>query len=185
MTPRRIVDAYIRDYRLGARRQLRFYRNQRNLSDAIQVAGLCQLPGGQRHPHQRRLPGATLREVVERLQRVSNNLAQAQNFTELHRLVEREIGHIRFVGPLTVYDVAHRIGAFLRIAPILVYLHRGTKEGAHALGRGGDTVRPDELPIAFRDLRPAEIEDCLCIYKRELRARVRPVRIRPRRPPPC
>jgi hypothetical protein len=95
-----------------------------------------------------------------------------QDFAELHGLVEREIGDIPRIGCLAVYDVAHRIGAFLRIAPALVYLHRGTREGARALGFRGKTVHPDELPVEFRTLPAAEIEDCLCIYKRELRDRV-------------
>ncbi len=30
------------------------------------------------------------------------------------------------IAALTVYDIAHRIGAFLRKAPALVYLHRGS-----------------------------------------------------------
>jgi hypothetical protein len=48
-----------------------------------------------------------------------------------------------------VYDIAHRIGAFLRKAPALVYLHRGTKEGAAILGFKGKTIDPKLLPPAF------------------------------------
>jgi hypothetical protein len=73
------------------------------------------------------------------------------------------------MGVLTVYDVAHRIAAFLGKPPHLVYLHAGTRVGAAALGIKGDVVDPDELPAAFAVLTAAEIEDCLCIYKDELR----------------
>lgn len=172
MTLAEIVDAYIRDHREGARRELRFFEIQRSLGDAVRVAGRSEWPGGRRHPHQRRLPRATLAEAERRLQLVLNDLAQAQDFAELHGLVEREIDDIRRIGCLAVYDIAHRIGAFLGIAPALVYLHRGTREGARALGFCGKTVHPQELPVEFRALTAAEIEDCLCICKRELRVRV-------------
>ena len=38
------------------------------------------------------------------------------------------------LGELTVYDVAHRIGAYLQLEPDVVYLHRGTRIGARYLG---------------------------------------------------
>jgi hypothetical protein len=68
-----------------------------------------------------------------------------------------------------VYDIAHRIGAYLGKPPALVYLHRGTKKGAANLGFRGETLDPAMLPSPFSRLTPSEIEDCLCIYKDELR----------------
>jgi hypothetical protein len=41
--------------------------------------------------------------------------------------------------------------------------------GARALNLGGNIVAVAALPRAFWRLSAAEIEDCLCIYKRELR----------------
>ena len=41
-----------------------------------------------------------------------------------------------------------------------------------------------ELPTAFSELKPYEIEDCLCIYKRELQA-VERNRLRPDTNPPA
>jgi hypothetical protein len=51
----------------------------------------------------------------------------------------------------------------------LLYLHRGTKEGTAALGLRGETLDAAALPAAFSRLTPAEIEDCLCIYKDTIR----------------
>ncbi len=59
-------------------------------------------------------------------------------FAELHGLVEREIGSMRGIGALTVYDVAHRIGAFLGKPPGLVYLHAGTRERFRSRPQRGD-----------------------------------------------
>jgi hypothetical protein len=105
----------------------------------------------------------------ERLQAAARRLANARDFDALHELVEREIGSIQGIGKLMVYDIAQRIGAYLGKAPRLVYLHRGTKQGAAVLGFRGETLDPAVLPTAFLQLTPAEIEDCLCIYKDELR----------------
>ena len=87
----------------------------------------------------------------------------------MHEIVKREIGSVHGIGKLMVYDIAHRIGAYLGQAPTLVYLHRGTKEGAATLGFRGETLDPAALPAVFSRLTPSEIEDCLCIYKDELR----------------
>jgi hypothetical protein len=170
MTFDEIVASYVRNYRDAARAEMRFFEIQGSLAGAIRHAGLSLLPGGKRHPHQRRIPQAVLKAVLHRLQDDADALRQAPDFAALHRLVEREIGSIRGIGKLTVYDVAHRVGAFLGKAPTLVYLHAGTRTGAAALGLRGKTIDPAALPAAFACLSAAEIEDCLCIYKDHLRA---------------
>lgn len=54
--------------------------------------------------------------------------------------------------------------------PERVYIHAGTRAGARALGlyRRQEYLEPEELPEPFQRLRPAEVEDCLCIYKSDL-----------------
>ena len=126
------------------------------------------MPSGKRHPHQHRIPGASLHEAAQRLQGV--DLAAVESFDELHDVIAAAIGDIDMIGPLTLYDIAHRIGAFLRLTPTTVYLHRGTRDGARVLGlgRGKKTLSMDDLPAEFRRLAPHEIEDCLCIYKAQM-----------------
>lgn len=133
------------------------------------------LPSGKRHPHQYRIPLSILREVERDLQAVSASLRSCATFDELFRLVQSEIGGICGVGELTIYDVTTRLGAYLGLEPERVYLHAGTKEGARYLGINTrrESFEPSELPCAFRKLRPREIEDCLCIYKRQLAKRAR------------
>jgi hypothetical protein len=160
-----VIAAYIHDCRFGAFHEMRFFANQRDLQDAVRYAALCILSNGKRHPHQRRLPKALLREAERRLQLVRDEVSSAQHFADLHAVVERELSPLQGVGDLTVYDIAHRIGAFLGKGPDLVYLHAGTKVGAAALGIRGKAVSPNMFPIAFSVLTSAEIEDCLCIYK--------------------
>jgi hypothetical protein len=89
----------------------------------------------------------------------------------LHLLIERQIGPIRGIGDLTVYDITHRIGAYIRRQPDVVYLHASTRKGARALHLSGKAIELSEFPTEFRRLSAAEIEDCLCIYKDALRGR--------------
>jgi len=169
MTLDEIVSAYIRDYRDGARKEMGTFRRESSRASAIRRAALCQLPNGKRHSHQYLIPQRLLHLAEERLQAVAKRLAAASDFDALHEIVRDQIGAVRGIGKLTVYDIAQRIGAYLGIVPELVYLHRGTKEGAAAMGFLGETLDPAALPAAFSRLTPAEIEDCLCIYKGVLR----------------
>ena len=178
MTFDEIVSDYIREYRDDASAEMRFFEIQRSPSAAIRKAAQCDLPSGKRHPHQRRIPKALLEQAETRLQAIGRKFAKAADFSAVHRLVEDEIGSIKGVGALTVYDIAHRIGAHFGKAPQVVYLHAGTRKGARVLNIRGDSFDPRILPRAFLRLAPAEIEDCLCIYKDDLRdgTRGRPAR---------
>jgi hypothetical protein len=100
------------------------------------------------------------------------DFAEVRTFDELHTLAARTVGPISFIGPLTLYDTAHRIGAFLGLRPEFVYLHAGVCSGAKALGLDykANKLPMSALPKAFQKLRPEQAEDCLCIYKDDLKA---------------
>jgi hypothetical protein len=170
MTLGEIVAAYIREHRSGARAEMRFFEIQSSPTLAIQKAALCVLPSGKRHPHQRRIPQRLLEIVEARLQAVQRELKRAESFDELLCIVAEQVGSIKGIGALTVYDIAHRIGAHFGMHPRLVYLHAGTRKGAIIFGIKGGTFDPAILPKPFLRLQPYEIEDCLCIYKDELKA---------------
>lgn len=150
MTLDEIVSDYIREFRDKARAEMRFFEIQRSPSAAIRKASLCELPSGKRHPHQRRIPKALLEQAEARLQAVARKLAKAADFAAIHRLVEDEIGSIKGIGALTVYDIAHRIGAHFRMAPQLVYLHAGTRTGARAFNIRGAPFDPGFCQMRFR-----------------------------------
>ncbi len=169
MTLDEIVSDYIREYREAAREEMRAFERERSTSSGIRRAALCEWENGKRHPHQRRIPGALLEIVEARLQGIRRKLAKATSFGAVHQAVKDEIGSIRGIGELTVYDIAQRIGAHLRLAPERVYLHAGTRDGARVFCIGGNSFDPKILPKTFLNLAPSEIEDCLCIYKNELR----------------
>ena len=169
MTLGEIVNDYIREYRADARAEMETFRKEKSRTSAIRRASLCELPDGKRHPHQCLIPKRLLELAEERLQAAAKRLAGAEDFGALHDIVNGEIGSIHGIGKLTVYDIAHRLGGYFGKSPTMVYLHRGTKAGAAILGFRGETLYPAILPSAFSRLSPAEIEDCLCIYKDQLR----------------
>lgn len=167
-----VVVAYIRDHRAGAARLLRFFRECATIERAIEFAARCKLPSGKRHPHQYRIPKPALPEAERRLRGCTTELRECQSFAQLHALVREQIGGVPGIGALTVYDIAHHLGAYLELEPEAVYLHAGTAGGARALGcdHTAETLDPAELPPEFGQLRPHEVEDCLCLYKRCLEA---------------
>jgi len=170
MTLDEIVSDYIREYRHDARAEMQTFRREKSRAAAIHRAALCEFPDGKRHPHQYLIPKRLLTLAEERLQAAAKRLGYARDFAALHEIVKHEIGSVHGIGKLMVYNIAHRIGAYFGKSPALVYLHRGTREGAAALGLRGETLDPATLPAAFSRLTPSEIEDCLCIYKDAIRS---------------
>jgi hypothetical protein len=136
-----------------------------------EVVGHAKLPSGKRHPHQRRLKSEVLQEVHNALLDAESRMESCSSFEELLDTVRETIGDIWGVGELMVYDSASRLGAYFGLEPEAVYLHRGTREGAEAIGIDPDRkkVEVSELPEPLQNLQPHELEDCLCIYKDEFR----------------
>jgi hypothetical protein len=166
-----IVRDYIHCFRDRQGREHRWFAIQRSLEDAITNAAMAISPSGKRLHHQRRIPKAVLHAWKEALLKRRTRIRGANTFSELYDLLYGAAADLHGIGTLTVYDTARRIDAFLRLEPEHIYLHAGTREGAKALGfNSQDRLHPSELPPAFSILSAGESEDCLCIYKNEIRA---------------
>jgi hypothetical protein len=148
--------------------ELESFRGEPTLDAAIERAAHARRPDGKRYDHQRRLTETALREAYLRLRQL--DLSSCRSFDELHELVAASIGSIPGVGDLMVYDTALRIGAKLALSPSLVYLHCGTRDGARALGLNwrAQKLEMADIPEALQELEPREVEDCLCIFKKDL-----------------
>lgn len=144
-----------------------FAVQQSTLKDAIAVSALSINKENKRCPHQYRIPKAVLEQAKDELLVNIARIRKAKSFDELYTIV-RTLG-IFGIGELTAYDIALRIGAYLKLHPDRVYLHAGTRAGAkRLLGEvSGDYLFKSDLPKAFRgrNLKYGEIEDILCIYK--------------------
>lgn len=124
-----------------------------------------------RDRHQRPYSAEQLRRLGERLATAADRLGQIKSFWGLRLEIERiwELAPGRT--PLLVYDVAHRLGYRLGLAPRHVYLHAGPRVGANALRPGlGDRRRRciKRFPTSIQRLTPAQAEDFLCNARRWL-----------------
>ena len=164
-----MVRLYSAKYRKKAREELKGFRKQR-FHLAVARAGLAEHEGGRRFSHQRRLKQTTLEEAREVLLSVSGRLRRTKDFDQLHESIQHALDGIKGLGSLYFYDTALRIGANLRMLPERVYLHRGTRAGAKALGLEWreSSLDPECLPKELASLKPHEVEDFLCIFKDRL-----------------
>jgi hypothetical protein len=162
-----VVSHYLKKKQPTAEKELRWFAIQPNLEEAIKQAALARSPSGKRLSHQRRIPKAVLAECHRHLLDSLPAVSAARSFEELHRLVASTTGDIHGIGELTVYDTALRIGAYRNLEPNVVFMHSGTRVGARRLRLNAscEFLTIEDLPPAFRALRPREIEDILCIYK--------------------
>lgn len=165
-----VVQDYIDRYRARANQELSFFRRLNSLDEAIERAARAEVEGGKKHDHQWRIPETALARAGKDLLAKRAQISKCTGFDSLIELVETTAGSIRGFGELAIYDTAVRIGVRLGMEPEFVYLHRGTRKGAKALGltSRGKYLKVGELPAEFTKLKPHEIEDCLCIYASEL-----------------
>ena len=98
-------------------RELRYFKTQRNLKNAIELAALAKTPRGTRHDHQRRLTKRSLASAYRRLLSAKHRIAKCLAFEELITLIDKLVRPIYGIGELYVYDVSTRIGAYLNCTP--------------------------------------------------------------------
>ncbi|MBN7813421.1 hypothetical protein J0A68_20870 [Algoriphagus sp. H41] len=166
------IEAYIEQYLASKTKNpdtwILHCSRQSDLTKAVYYAALAENHLGKRHPHQYRRSKRTLEDFSQSIILQADSLEKAVSFDEIYRLVEAS--KVYDVGPLTIYDTAQRIGAFVQVFPDRIYLHSGTKLGAEKiLGRRLKRATMDraELPKAFQDprLTCADLEDILCHLK--------------------
>lgn len=165
-----IVRHYIDTTRKAAEEELAFYGSCRSLSETIRLAANAIGSDDKRHDHQRRIPSSALAKLARELLEIEQNVQDSKSFAYLFGLVKDTAKNLKYIGELTIYDTAFRIGAKLKLYPEDVYLHAGTRKGAAVLGidTTRESIAASSLPSAFTVLKPYEIEDVLCMYKDDL-----------------
>jgi len=168
-----LIRLYIAKWRDRAKKELESFRRE-CFHSAVERAALAvhddEDGRRKRFSHQRRLNRRVLDEARERLLSTSAKLRRAKGFSDLHESIKDALAGITGLGSLYYYDTALRIGANLQKMPERVYLHRGTRRGARAMGLDwrADSLDPKCLPKELSALDPHEIEDFLCIFKDRL-----------------
>ncbi|MDD2599391.1 MAG: hypothetical protein PHO37_09215 [Kiritimatiellae bacterium] len=122
------------------------------------------------HPHQYRILKQAALESSHVLKQNKADLLEASDFSKVFCAVNKLGGGIHGIGPLTIYDTAHRIGLCLKKKPEKVYLHAGTDIGARCFldkkkNRDPKIANRDCFPKEFHKYSAAHIENILCIYK--------------------
>jgi hypothetical protein len=139
--------------------------SQATAEDALRLAVRSKRASGKMHTHQSKVSKALPlfeRSLFDHL----GSLAVAKNFDQLYRMME--LIATPGIGPLTLYDVATRFGAYLGLKPERIYLHTGAQDGVRALrvttSGHEDSIPMDRLPAILRNKDPDEVEDFLCCY---------------------
>src|SRR5215510_13117137 len=131
---RDLVRHYIRNHRTQARRELAEFKSEPNLPRAIDRAARAQDKALKRFDHQRRIERISIAKAPAAFRSAVETFKACKTFERLHFEVEKVARSVGGLGELYIYDTALRIGAYLRISPAEVYLHRGTRDGARKLG---------------------------------------------------
>jgi len=134
---------------------------------AIERAWKSRLPDGKMHGHQRRVAN----KLSEGLEVALADKVQPESFKDfqaLHNWVQSIVRRVRGLGATTAYDVARRVGAWLGIKPVVVYLHAGTAIGARKFGVKAETAPLSAFPQEIQALGATHAENFLCIYKEQI-----------------
>lgn len=110
-----------------------------------------------------------LKQIVDKLAETKLWERPYSNFEEVYEAVAAAIGAMRYVGDLTLYDVAKRIGFCCGHEPEQVYLHGGARVGARNLlgvtRLYGKKQSVGQFGEFFPTLSALHIENILCIAK--------------------
>lgn len=159
----------VKNYRSGVRPLHQHLASCLLVTTFEDLIGKASGADGKTSSHQRRIRPAVLTKMETKLRQHAGELRAAKNFHDLLEIIEKLA--VKGFGSLARYDCALRIGTWLGRMPDRVYLHAGTRKGAHALGLkpGGRSLRLSDCPVELHELRAFEIEDFLCVYKAYLR----------------
>ncbi len=145
---------------------LKWFKLRKNFLDVIDGAIL------RNHPHQNCLSWEYRRDIASKLILAQAVFETHTTFQEIYEVVKSCACPPYKNANLLVYDLSLRIGAYKDLFPSNIYLHRGALEGAQIVlnqKKLPNLISASSLPKEFSVLKPHEIEDCLCIYKENIK----------------
>jgi len=180
------LDKLVNDYRvnhlLREQSDLDAYKASPNFDYLLMRAITGLTEEGKRHSHKYRISQSTFRSVYKYLKEKENEFRACKTFEEVLAIIYfgRLDGFCAGFGPLSIYDTALCIAAYLNIYPEFIYLHCGAEQGAiNLLGLERlnekasfylddlefSYLLPMDFPLEVQELSPFHIENFLCIYK--------------------
>lgn len=152
------------------------------LALAVQRAVEARDENGKHHNHQSKVD-ITARRLFGRriMSRFRRGALPVDDFDDLYDALDARKPY--GIGPVTVYDVAIRISAYLGIEPTSVYMHAGVRQGMRALSEAlirtkqfdndlneisnwrDDKVPVRRFPAPLNTMKADDVEDILCTYR--------------------
>jgi hypothetical protein len=146
---------------------------------AVRRAVEARAENGKHHNHQSKVDITARRKFGSRI--IAANKRQELCTSEFDRFHDR-LDEIKpyGIGPVTVYDTAIRIAAFLDIEPHSVYMHAGVRQGMRSLAAAwfrlyevhlfpgsyqADKIPLSEFPHPLNGMSADDVEDILCTYR--------------------
>lgn len=181
------LDAIVRDFqwryvdRKKTDQVIAFCGEAPDLPTAVRRAVEARDANGKHHNHQSKVNIDARRLFGRRIIRAAQaGRIPLDDFDDMHDWMDdhKPVG----IGPVTVYDVAVRVAAFVGIEPKSVYMHAGVRQGfkalAQALDRQGypkadwylrhlrdDKVKVNNFPRPLDSMKADDVEDILCTYR--------------------
>jgi len=145
---------------------------QENIENAIKISVMSKNRENKIFPHQRRLKSIVLENYANILINTKDKIQNSKNFDELFNILNTN--KISGIAELTLYDIALRIGQYLKLFPEYIYIHAGTRIGLkNLLGvkMNKSVIGKNELlePFCSCNLNPMQLEDFFCYYKNEIK----------------
>jgi hypothetical protein len=138
-----------------------------SFEEAVTRACRCRNELGKKHNHQSKVRDPVLEQWTEKIIiHVVPKRDKIANFDQLFDILRLTM--IWGIGPVTHYDVATRIGAYLKLEPEQLYLHAGVLSGwklLHGNGKWPERIPRSSWPEALRMLPADQVEDLLCAYR--------------------
>ena len=156
----KLINEYIKSKRKQLEKYLALYKDDKSFTSAI--LSKCPICGN-KCSHQWHVKENVLEDFHEKLESKIESIKKSKDFEELYNIINSY--KIKWIGPLTVYDISLRISAKLEKLPKkMVYLHTGAKIKGYNI----DIIEKDCFLKPLQKLEAYEIEDFLCIYKKAL-----------------
>lgn len=139
-----------------------------NFAKAVRRACGSREEGGKMHNHQSRVTEAARAHYAEAII-ARKAVRDSTTFDELHDYCEAIASDLDGIGPVTIYDVATRIAAYMKLEVESLYLHAGVRIGYQLLyGRRSPDLKRiprRDLPEQLQRIPADECEDMLCAYR--------------------
>ncbi|MDY6803319.1 MAG: hypothetical protein SXA11_05865 [Cyanobacteriota bacterium] len=166
-----LVEEYLQNWGDFYQNEAQWWGNQTlDWKSAQKRAWESRRADGKMSRHQHRVGSEKLKEGL-RIALIDNIQSDRfETFEQLYEWVKSVAHQVDGLGELVTYDVALRLGMWLNLEPAVVYLHRGTRDGAKKFNVNvkEKTATVSAFPPEMQELGATHAENFLCIYKEHL-----------------